>query len=109
MKAMPASTKWFSKIRTAATMLPIRPVIEMAFGVSRDSIRRSRASSRISVAVSGPPAPSVGEPPVGRGEPFPSPARGGAVPNRAAHAGARAPVRQAQASGRSRAKPKLAA
>ena len=51
MKAIPASTKWCSRIRTAAIRLPTRPVIEIAFGVSRDSIRRLRASSRISAAV----------------------------------------------------------
>ena len=57
---MPPSTKWFSKMRTAAMMLPMSPVIEIAFGVSRDSIRRSRASVLISVAVSGPsPRPLV--------------------------------------------------
>ena len=43
MKASPPSTKSPSTISTAAATLSTRPVIEIAFGVSRDSIRRLRA------------------------------------------------------------------
>ena len=49
MNATPPSTKWFSTIRTAAMMFPTSPVIEIALGVSRDSISRdARRSARIS-------------------------------------------------------------
>jgi hypothetical protein len=43
MKARPARAKSSSRTSTAAARLSTRPVIEIAFGVSRDSIRRSRA------------------------------------------------------------------
>jgi hypothetical protein len=43
MKATPPRKKSRSRISPAAARLRIRPVIEIAFGVSRDSIRRSRA------------------------------------------------------------------
>jgi hypothetical protein len=43
MNATPArkNSRWVT--RTAAAMLSASPVIEIAFGVSRDSISRSRA------------------------------------------------------------------
>jgi hypothetical protein len=43
MNATPARKKRRCVTRTAAAMLSARPVSEMAFGVSRDSISRSRA------------------------------------------------------------------
>jgi len=43
MNASPAKKKCSSRIRMTAGMWRSRPVIEIAFGVSRDSIRRSRA------------------------------------------------------------------
>jgi hypothetical protein len=43
MKASPARTKSSSRTSTAAATLSTRPVIEIVLGVSRDSIRRSRA------------------------------------------------------------------
>jgi hypothetical protein len=51
MKAMPASTKSWSRISAAAIRLPTKPVSEIAFGVSRDSISLLRATARISAAV----------------------------------------------------------
>ena len=46
MNANAPSTNMSSRIRTAAARFRTRPVIEIAFGVSRDSIRRLRAISR---------------------------------------------------------------
>jgi hypothetical protein len=43
MNATPARKKRRSRISAAAARLRINPVIEIAFGVSRDSIRRLRA------------------------------------------------------------------
>src|ERR1700742_1053988 len=48
MKAMPARKKRRWVTRKAATRLPKSPISEIAFGVSRDSIRRSRAYVRSS-------------------------------------------------------------
>ena len=76
----------------------MRPVTEIAFGVSRDSIRRSRASARISPARARSLAAVPGS----------HPAR--PLADLVAHACALAPaVRQAHASGRARAKAALAA
>ncbi len=43
MKAIPAQKKSRWVTSTAAARLRIRPTTEIAFGVSRDSISRSRA------------------------------------------------------------------
>jgi hypothetical protein len=43
MKAIPARKKSRWVTRKAAARLPTRPISEIAFGVSRDSISRSRA------------------------------------------------------------------
>jgi hypothetical protein len=43
MKATPARKNRRSRISAAAARLRTSPVSEIAFGVSRDSIRRSRA------------------------------------------------------------------
>ncbi len=43
MNAMPAQKKSRWVTSAAAARLRIRPTVEMAFGVSRDSISRSRA------------------------------------------------------------------
>jgi hypothetical protein len=43
MNAIPARKKSSSSTSAAAARLRTRPVSEIAFGVSRDSIRRSRA------------------------------------------------------------------
>src|SRR5688572_26902054 len=53
MKATPARKKSFSTMSTAAATLSTAPVIEIAFGVSRDSIRLSRVKSRSSCALRG--------------------------------------------------------
>ena len=88
---MPASTKSWLRISAAAIRLPTKPVSEIAFGVRRDSIRRLRATARISAAVSDPLRP------------LPPRSRAGALLEPVAHAVTLA-VRQAQASGRTRAK-----
>ena len=54
MKARPARKNSPWVMSTAAMRLPTSPAIEMAFGVSRDSISRLRAISRISAAVRRP-------------------------------------------------------
>jgi hypothetical protein len=43
MNATPPRKKCSASTSAAAARLRTRPVIEIAFGVSRDSIRRSRA------------------------------------------------------------------
>jgi hypothetical protein len=43
MKAIPARKKCSARISPAAARLRARPVIEIAFGVRRESIRRLRA------------------------------------------------------------------
>ena len=88
MKARPPRKNSSSKTSTAATTFSTRPVIEIAFGVRRDSIRRLRATSRISTTRS------------------PVRVRGSIVLKRAPRG---SPVRNAQASGRARASAPLAA
>ena len=51
MKATPPRKKSRSQTSAAASRLSARPVIEIAFGVRRDSISRSRISSRRSAAL----------------------------------------------------------
>jgi hypothetical protein len=57
MKAIAANTKCSWRISAAAIRFPIRPATEIAFGVSRDSISRLRASVRISEADNAPVRP----------------------------------------------------
>src|SRR5215211_4660043 len=61
MKAIPPSAYRPCQIRTAAARFPTSPTIEIAFGVSRDSIRRFRTAAESSPAVVGL-APGVGGP-----------------------------------------------
>ena len=96
MKAKAASTKCSSRISAAATRFSTNPVSEMALGVSRDSISRSRA-----VARSSPRQPLRARGARGR-------------PGRSVHLLVHAVtlasrVRQAHASGRARAKASEAA
>ena len=52
---MPPRKKYSSQTSTAATTQSAKPVSEIAFGVSRDSIRRLRTSAWYSRAVVGRP------------------------------------------------------
>src|SRR5688572_23684550 len=57
MKARPPRKMWSARISAAAARFPARPVIEIAFGVRRDSIRRFRVYERHACEDRDPEAP----------------------------------------------------